>query len=113
MDEVDFYRIMKLSEFYAKDRSYAEGISFQLLKLQEEVGEAAQAFIGVTGANPRKGLTGTYGDIADEIIDVIITGFVALEVVLVSQNPQALQQYYDAQLNHVLNRALNVIQPED
>lgn len=107
MDYGDFVYIMKLSELYAKDRSYAESISFQLLKMQEELGEATQAFIGVTGANPRKGLTGTYGDVADEIIDVIITGFVALETVLVAESAAALKLYYDDRKNYILDRALN------
>jgi hypothetical protein len=36
-----------------------ELLLLRLLKLQEEVGEVAEAVIGVTGSNPRKGTTHT------------------------------------------------------
>jgi NTP pyrophosphatase (non-canonical NTP hydrolase) len=50
----------------------------QLLKIQEEVGEAAQAFIGVTGANPRKGVTHTPGDVCHELADVAMSALFAI-----------------------------------
>ncbi|EFE65824.1 conserved hypothetical protein [Streptomyces viridosporus ATCC 14672] len=53
-------------------------ISLRILKLSEEVGEAAQAWIGVRGQNPRKGVTHTTTDVADELCDVIVTAAVAL-----------------------------------
>lgn len=53
-------------------------ISMRLLKLVEEAGEVAQAYIGSTGQNPRKGVTHTRQDVADELCDVIITAMVAL-----------------------------------
>lgn len=57
-------------------------ITLRLLKLTEEVGEAAQAWIGVTGQNPRKGVTHTRQDVADELCDVIVTAVVALASVV-------------------------------
>ncbi|MGW2825561.1 MazG-like family protein [Streptomyces sp. NPDC001443] len=36
-----------------------EGLLLRILKLSEEVGEVAQAVIGATGQNPRKGVTHT------------------------------------------------------
>lgn len=62
-------------------RSDAE-ITLRLLKLTEEVGEVAQAWIGVQGQNPRKGVTHTRQDVADELCDVIVTAVVALTSVV-------------------------------
>ncbi|GGY81334.1 hypothetical protein CP967_08515 [Streptomyces nitrosporeus] len=53
-------------------------ITLRLLKLTEEAGEVAQAWIGTTGQNPRKGITHTTTDVADELVDVIVTASVAL-----------------------------------
>jgi NTP pyrophosphatase (non-canonical NTP hydrolase) len=50
----------------------------RMLKLSEEVGEAAQAVIGATGRNPRKGVTHTWEDVQGELCDVVITALVAL-----------------------------------
>ncbi|MFI2639873.1 MazG-like family protein [Streptomyces sp. NPDC018610] len=50
----------------------------RVLKLSEEVGEAAQAVIGATGRNPRKGVTHTWADVEAELCDVAITALVAL-----------------------------------
>ncbi|MFJ9420752.1 MazG-like family protein [Streptomyces sp. NPDC101249] len=58
-------------------RSQTE-IGLRILKLTEEVGETAQAWIGATGQNPRKGITHTRTDVADELCDVIVTAAVAL-----------------------------------
>jgi NTP pyrophosphatase (non-canonical NTP hydrolase) len=53
-------------------------ISLRILKLTEEAGEVAQAWIGVQGQNPRKGVTHTHPDVQDELCDVIVTAAVAL-----------------------------------
>jgi hypothetical protein len=55
-----------------------EAIAVRLLKLTEEVGEVAEAYIGYTGANARKGFTHESKDVAAELCDVIVTAFVAL-----------------------------------
>lgn len=52
--------------------------AIRLLKLSEEVGEVMQAYIGMTGQNPRKGVTHTPGDVAAELCDVVTTALVAL-----------------------------------
>jgi NTP pyrophosphatase (non-canonical NTP hydrolase) len=46
----------------------------RLLKLTEEVGEVADAFIGMHGLNARKGVCRT----RDDLLDVIITAAVAM-----------------------------------
>ncbi|GGM17333.1 hypothetical protein GCM10010129_71890 [Streptomyces fumigatiscleroticus] len=53
-------------------------IMLRMLKLSEEVGEVAQAVIGATGQNPRKGVTHTWDDVQSELCDVVITALVAL-----------------------------------
>ncbi|MEU2060565.1 GNAT family N-acetyltransferase [Streptomyces sp. NPDC013455] len=52
--------------------------TLQVLKLAEEVGEAAQAVIGARGTNPRKGHSHTWADVQDEVADAVITGMVTL-----------------------------------
>ncbi|WP_267242849.1 hypothetical protein [Streptomyces sp. PR69] len=52
--------------------------AMRLMKVTEEAGEAAAAYIGMTGQNPRKGTTHTTADVADELCDVIIAAAVAL-----------------------------------
>lgn len=53
-------------------------IAMRLLKVSEEAGEVAAAYIGATGQNPRKGTTHTHNDVAQELADVIISAAVAL-----------------------------------
>lgn len=50
----------------------------RILKLSEEVGEVAEAVIGATGGNPRKGTGHTWDDVRSELCDVVVTGMVAL-----------------------------------
>ncbi len=50
----------------------------RLLKLTEEVGEAAEAFIGMQGLNSRKGNCRSRDDLLAELADVIITAAVAM-----------------------------------
>lgn len=53
----------------------------RVFKISEEVGEVAQAVIGATGQNPRKGVTHTWEDVEVELCDVILAAMVALESV--------------------------------
>lgn len=61
-------------------RSGAE-TALRILKVTEEAGEVAQAWIGMTGQNPRKGVTHTAADVADELCDVITAAMVALATI--------------------------------
>lgn len=54
------------------------GPEVRLMKLSEEVGEVMQAYIGVVGANKRKGHYAEPSDVAAELCDVVITAMVAL-----------------------------------
>ncbi|WP_406359035.1 MULTISPECIES: MazG-like family protein [Streptomyces] len=56
-----------------------EALLLRILKLSEEVGEVAQAVIGATGQNPRKGgITHSWDDVGAELCDVALTALVAL-----------------------------------
>lgn len=54
------------------------GPEVRLMKLSEEVGEVMEAYIGVVGANKRKGRAGGPDTVAKELCDVVITAMVAL-----------------------------------
>lgn len=70
-------------------------------KIFEEAGEVAQAVTGMTGQNPRKGLTHTEEDVQAELCDVIFTGMVAL----LSRTPDA-PQVFAKRLEYVAGRVL-------
>ncbi|MBO4208349.1 hypothetical protein [Micromonospora echinofusca] len=53
-------------------------LTCRILKVTEEAGEAAAAWIGVLGQNPRKGVTHRRADVAAELADVAFTALVAI-----------------------------------
>ncbi|MFI1163063.1 MazG-like family protein [Streptomyces sp. NPDC020801] len=86
-----------------------EGLLLRVLKLSEEVGEVAQAVIGATGQNPRKGTTHTWDDVEAELCDVVITALVALRTL----TPQA-RGVFTRHLARVTRRSLGTVAaPED
>ena len=52
--------------------------SMRVMKVGEEFGEAVAAYIGMTGQNPRKGVTHTSDDLAAELADIAVTAMCAL-----------------------------------
>jgi predicted house-cleaning noncanonical NTP pyrophosphatase (MazG superfamily)/NTP pyrophosphatase (non-canonical NTP hydrolase) len=78
-------------------------VEAQLLKLSEEVGEVAEAYLGMTGHNPRKGVSHTREDLMGEVADVIITAAVAM--VGLAGGPGAARTAFEAHLSGVLTRA--------
>ncbi|MGI5288062.1 MazG-like family protein [Nonomuraea polychroma] len=70
--------------------------AMQLLKIVEEAGEVAAAYIGMTGQNPRKGVTHTREDVAGELCDVVITALVALATI--TGNAETAQAALDRHL---------------
>ncbi|MFF0183953.1 MazG-like family protein [Streptomyces sp. NPDC005244] len=78
-----------------------EGLLLRVLKLSEEVGEVAQAVIGATGQNPRKGVSHTWDDVRSELCDVVITAMVALREL----SPDA-REVFAARLTSVTDRSL-------
>lgn len=69
-----YERISTSSRFQAGQN----GPMIRLMKIQEEAGEVAQAVIGFTGANKRKGYTHDEDDVAKELADVVVTAMIAL-----------------------------------
>jgi NTP pyrophosphatase (non-canonical NTP hydrolase) len=49
------------------------------VKLSEEIGEVGAAIIGMTGQNPRKGVTHSIEDVRKELLDVALTALTAVE----------------------------------
>jgi predicted house-cleaning noncanonical NTP pyrophosphatase (MazG superfamily)/NTP pyrophosphatase (non-canonical NTP hydrolase) len=78
-------------------------LEVQLLKLSEEVGEAAAAYLGMTGLNPRKGVSHTREDLVGEVADVIITG--AVTIVKLAGGPGAARAAFESHLAGVVSRA--------
>jgi XTP/dITP diphosphohydrolase len=75
----------------------------RVLKLTEEVGEAAEALIGLHGWNSRKGKCRTRDDVLDELADVIITAAVAMAGIA----PAAAdaEEHFQRRLSTVVARA--------
>lgn len=80
-----------------------EELTLRILKLSEEVGEVAQAVIGMRGQNPRKGVTHTAHDLAGELCDVIVTAMVALTTLTGDQ--RIAKAYFAAKVTGCLARA--------
>ncbi|MEU0003625.1 MazG-like family protein [Streptomyces sp. NPDC006314] len=85
----------------APARTGTEGVLFRVLKLSEEVGEVAEAVIGTTGQNPRKGITHTWEDVQAELCDVAVTALVALRTL----TPRA-REVFEGHLKGVRDRPL-------
>lgn len=75
-------------------------IVVDILKIGEEAGEAAAAYIGMTGQNPRKGVTHTVADVERELCDVMFAAAVALAKL--TDDPAGV---LDAKLRKVADRA--------
>ena len=74
-----------------------------LLKLTEEVGEAAEAYIGIHGLNKRKGICRTPDDLLDELADVIITAAVAMSGV--AGDAEQARGHFERRITTVTTRA--------
>ncbi|MGW3105231.1 MazG-like family protein [Streptomyces sp. NPDC001100] len=88
-----------------------ESLLLRILKLSEEVGEVSEAVIGVTGQNPRKGVTHTWDDVQAELCDVVITALIALRTL----TPDT-QEVFTRHLARVMERSLGpsaVVHPQD
>ena len=78
-------------------------VEVRLLKLTEEVGEVADAFLGVHGLNRRKGVCRTRDDLLDELADVIITAAVAMGGV--TGDVDEARSHFEQRLATVTDRA--------
>jgi NTP pyrophosphatase (non-canonical NTP hydrolase) len=92
----------QITGLHARHREVPVEIS--LLKLTEEVGEAAEAFIGMHGLNSRKGVCRSRDDLLAELADVIITAAVAMSGVTGGDVDEA-RSYLEQRLAAVTERA--------
>jgi NTP pyrophosphatase (non-canonical NTP hydrolase) len=76
----------------------AQARLLRLLKVQEEVGEVAQAAMGAVSANPRKGRSHTW---EDELCDVILSSLVALATL----TPDA-EKVFEERVSIITDRSL-------
>jgi hypothetical protein len=53
--------------------------AMRVMKCGEEFGEAVAAYIGMTGQNPRKGVTHTLDDLLLELADVALSALCAIQ----------------------------------
>ncbi len=86
----------------ARNGDGSEEMGMQMLKLAEEVGEVAAAWIGYQGQNPRKGFTHCLDDVLDELADVAITAMVAIRrlegnpAAVIGEKVAVMRQRYEA-----------------
>lgn len=76
------HKISEMSEWIDEVNKHrdSEAITWgRLAKISEEYGEVIEAFIGMTGQNPRKGVTHTIDDVRKELLDVAVTALAAFE----------------------------------
>ena len=104
MDDVTWDTVARLVEWLDRSSTLPPETDklLRLMKLSEEVGEVAQAVIGVTGQNPRKGVTHTWDDVTSELCDVILTAMVALTTI----TPDA-REVFARRVDHVAARSLD------
>lgn len=81
-------------------------ISMRLMKIGEEFGEVVSAYIGMTGQNPRKGVTHTMDDLTAELCDVIVTAMVALASLAgdADQAEQVINQHLTKRFTRLIER---------
>lgn len=77
--------------------------AMRVMKLMEEAGEAAAAYIGVQGQNPRKGVTHTMDDLLKELADVAITALAAMQHF--TQDEAVTRAYMAAKIGQIIKRS--------
>ncbi|MET9912923.1 MazG-like family protein [Streptomyces sp. NPDC006476] len=83
-----------------------ESLLLRVLKMSEEVGEVAEAVLGATGQNPRKGASHTWDDVQAELCDVVITALIALRTL----TPDT-RETFNRHLARVTERSLSTRRP--
>jgi NTP pyrophosphatase (non-canonical NTP hydrolase) len=103
MDETAWNTVDTLARWLEQstDLPRETGTLLQILKITEEAGEVAEAVIGASGQNPRKGFSHTWDDVQNELCDVIVTAMIALTRV----TPDA-RTVFAANLARIHDRAL-------
>ena len=92
-----------INEIANSMRLHGVSQEIQLIKLTEEVGEAAEAFIGQLGLNPRKGFSHSKEDFIMELADVVVTAMVGIE--MAGADPETI---IDKKLDYIKARYMKV-----
>lgn len=79
-----------------------EESAMRVMKIGEEYGEAVQAYIGMRGQNPRKGVTHTLDQLLDELADVALTALCAIQHF--TQNKTTTEEIFRAKVSYVRTR---------
>jgi len=77
--------------------------AMRVMKLMEEAGEAAAAYIGVTGQNPRKRVTHEMDDLLNELADVAITALCAMQHF--TQDETVTRAYLASKVDGIIKRS--------
>lgn len=102
----------------AKNMAIPDDDPMRVMKISEEImeayevlasiamanGRAATAYIGMTGQNPRKGVTHYRSDLCLELADVAITALCALAH-FTGNNPDTIRAYVAAKIGRIMSRA--------
>lgn len=71
--EIDIARLSRYFDASNAHRDPEAVTAVRILKLTEEAGEAAAAYIGLIGQNPRKGVQNGLDEVLSEVLDVAVT----------------------------------------
>jgi hypothetical protein len=89
--------------------SIPEDDAMRIMKLSEEIGETVSAYIGMTGQNPRKGVTHTQADLCKELADVAITAMCAIAHFtrdgLGQSNPVIVRMFLASKVSEIMVRS--------
>jgi hypothetical protein len=77
--------------------------SMRIMKIGEEYGEAVAAYIGMTGQNPRKGVTHSKADLLAELADVTVTALCAMQHF--TGNAEVTRGFLAGKIASIINRA--------
>lgn len=103
MQDTDWMTIKRLVDWLDDESPVSPEMArlLRVLKITEEAGEVAEAVHGAMGSNPRKGASHTWDDVQNELVDVILTGMVAL----VTITPDA-PKIFAERIEHIAQRSL-------
>ena len=79
--------------------------AMRVMKVGEECGEAIAAYIGMTGQNPRKGITHTQSDLCLELADVAITAMCAIAHFNPRDSNKIVAMYMSSKISQIIKRS--------
>lgn len=104
MVTLDLFDVAELAANYLDENNGCDRAeqTLRLLKVTEEAGEVAAAWIGVCGQNPRKGVTHTPEQVGAELADVVMSALVAMTSI--GLDPREIMTVCTAKITDRLNR---------